>query len=438
MLLNQAMQAHSAGQLDQAGQLYQDLLLRQPEQVDGLHLFGVLQAQQGRHEQAEALIRRALALRPEEAIFHNNLGNVCAERGRHEEAESCYRAALDRDPTRLDAMNNLGVLLSRRGQAADAELLLKGVIRLSPDFADARQNLASHFLRAGRLGEAVQQCMDGLIVAPTNGMLRRVLGMAYTLAGMEAEAIAVYRAWLAAEPDHPVASFHLAACLGEGVPERAPDAYVCRVFDNFAGTFDAKLADLGYRAPQLVAEAVARALGPGRRALDVLDAGCGTGLCGPLLAAHARRLVGVDLSAGMLRRAVARQVYDALLQGELLAYLRSQTAAFDLLVSADTLCYFGALQGFAEAAAAALRPGGWLCFTVEALDARPEGIDEAGRDLTLDHHLHAHGRYSHRRSYVERCLRDAQFSLCEVQSAVLRMEAGEPVSGWLVLARREA
>ena len=28
--------------------------------------------------------------------------------------------------------------------------------------------------------------------------------------------------------------------------------------------------------------------------LDVLDAGCGTGLCGPLLAPYARRLVGVD------------------------------------------------------------------------------------------------------------------------------------------------
>ena len=38
----------------------------------------------------------------------------------------------------------------------------------------------------------------------------------------------------------------------------------------------------------------------------MLDAGCGTGLCGPLIAPHARRLVGVDLSGQMLAHARER------------------------------------------------------------------------------------------------------------------------------------
>ena len=36
--------------------------------------------------------------------------------------------------------------------------------------------------------------------------------------------------------------------------------------------------------------------------LDVLDLGCGTGLCGPLLRPYARALAGVDLSPQMLER----------------------------------------------------------------------------------------------------------------------------------------
>ena len=60
------------------------------------------------------------------------------------------------------------------------------------------------------------------------------------------------------------------------------------------------------------------------KSLDVLDAGCGTGLCGPLVAPYARRLSGVDLSAGMLARAKEKNVYDALVQGELTEYLRGQ------------------------------------------------------------------------------------------------------------------
>ena len=92
--------------------------------------------------------------------------------------------------------------------------------------------------------------------------------------------------------------------------------------------------------------------------LDVLDAGCGTGLCGPLLAPYARRLVGVDLSERMLDQARARDVYDELVKGELTEYLAASAGTFDAIVSADTLVYFGPLEAVAEAAERALRPGG--------------------------------------------------------------------------------
>ena len=71
----------------------------------------------------------------------------------------------------------------------------------------------------------------------------------------------------------------------------------------------------------------------------MLDAGCGTGLCGPLVAPYARRLTGVDLSAGMLAQAKEKNVYDELFKVELTEYLRDHTEAFDLIVSADTLVY---------------------------------------------------------------------------------------------------
>src|SRR4029077_16423873 len=100
-------------------------------------------------------------------------------------------------------------------------------------------------------------------------------------------------------------------------------------------------------------------------ALDVLDAGCGTGLCGLLVAPYARQLVGVDLSEGMLDHARKKNVYDELVRGELTAYLQNRHDAFDLIVTADTLVYFGALEDVAVAAAGALRSGGRVVFTVE-------------------------------------------------------------------------
>jgi predicted TPR repeat methyltransferase len=100
------------------------------------------------------------------------------------------------------------------------------------------------------------------------------------------------RSWRSLDPADPRSAHMLAALTGEDVPARASSGYVRAVFDRFAESFDEKLHSLDYRAPQLVAEAVEAALGTGRGDLEVLDAGCGTGLCGPLLRSYARLLVG--------------------------------------------------------------------------------------------------------------------------------------------------
>jgi predicted TPR repeat methyltransferase len=214
----------------------------------------------------------------------------------------------------------------------------------------------------------------------------------------------------------------LAACSGRGVPPRASDGFIERTFDGFAASFDSKLAKLSYRAPALVAGMIDL---EAAKSLDVLDAGCGTGLCGPLLAPYARRLVGVDLSTKMLLQAKARNVYDDLFKVELTAYLRDYTAAYDLITYADTLVYFGPLEDVVHAAANALRPGGRFVFTVEELD----GHADAGYLLC------AHGRYAHARSYVERVLAEAGLA-ADITTAQLRLEAGDPVAGLVVRATK--
>jgi predicted TPR repeat methyltransferase len=124
----------------------------------------------------------------------------------------------------------------------------------------------------------------------------------------------------------------------------------------------------------------------------------------------------------MLARAKEKNVYDALVKSELTEYLRDHGAGFDVIVSADTLVYFGDLEPVLAAAADALRPDGLFIFTLEHAVG---GGAESGYRLEL------HGRYSHRRDYVERLL-----SLVGLQPAIacadLRMEAGVPVAGLVI------
>lgn len=422
-----AVQLHQQGYLDAAQELYQRLLALDSRNANALHYLGVLLHARGQSDAAIECMRQSIALDPAVPDWHANLGNVLLHLRRLEDAADAYSAAVGLAPNNAAILNNLGALRRVQSRFPEAEAAFLKALEQDPARADAHANLGNLYGDMGRLKQAFKHYCEAVILDPKLYPARTMLGIAYHSLGRFEEAAQVYRDWMAEEPDNPLPRHYLAACTGEAVPDRADDDYVEATFDAFAESFDGKLGQLAYRAPQFVADAVARIYGdPGKR-LDVLDAGCGTGLCGPLVAPYARRLVGVDLSTRMLTKAEPRGVYDELRKAELTAYLESLRQDFDLVISADTLCYFGKLDAVSKAAHDALRPQGWLVFTVESI---------VGTDPAADFHLNPHGRYSHNRDYVEAALRAAGFARVDAEFLQLRTEAGLPVHGWLFGAQR--
>jgi predicted TPR repeat methyltransferase len=416
--------AHAVGllrdeQIEEAESALSDVLL---------HFLGVLRHTQGRTDEAVALIRQALAQVPEHAGAWNNLGNVLLSAGRIDEAVQAYEHAAEvgqDTPDCANALNNLGIVYRKQGRPTEAEAACRRALEVRPDFGDAWYNLSQALMAQGRVHEGLLANSRAIASWPHHLQARDQVIRALVLLGERERAAQMYREWLAEEPDNPLVQHHLAACLGEAAPARASDAYVQQVFDSFAASFDAKLELLHYRAPELVTQALRAAAGKPQAALRIVDAGCGTGLCGPLIKPWANRLAGCDLSVGMLRRARERRAYDVLHQSELVYYLDTQPDTFDAVISADTLCYFGVLDEAMAAARRALRAGGWLVFTVEALP----------QDDRAPHRLLPNGRYAHGADYVRSALDQAGLALLDLRAETLRLEAGLPVAGWLVTAR---
>ena len=414
------------GQLPEAEEVYRKVLAAAPDHPHALHYAGVLAHQQGRSEQGIALIQRSIVIDPGEPDYFNNLGIVLRAGGRLDEAADAYRRAIALDPGHVNAHSNLGVVLKAQGRTAEAEAAYRAAIRLNPEHIDALHNLGVLLSGLGRTQEALDCYCKVTTLSPRHPEARTLLALAHCRLGERDKAIQIFEAWLQDEPDHPVARHMLAACSGRDVPPRASDAYVEKVFDGFAASFDVKLGKLLYRAPALVGAVLSDSGLPPDGNLVVLDAGCGTGLCGPLLRPYARRMVGIDLSEGMLAQAREKQTYDELVKGELTEHLRGRPDTYDVIVAADTLVYFGSLEDVTTAAAAALRAGGAFVFTLErsseAEDASP---------FTLQ----VHGRYSHSRDYVERLLTAAGLQR-HIVEADLRMESASPVAGLLIHATR--
>ena len=255
-------------------------------------------------------------------------------------------------------------------------------------------------------------------------------GLACEKAGDIAGAVAAFRAVLAMDlADRGGAAIRLAA-LGHGpVPDRASEAYVATLFDQNAEAFDDMLVEqLGYHVPMLLRELLrARGLSGVSRLLDL---GCGTGLSGQALNDMAAHATGVDLSEGMLAVADDKAVYDELYVGDaegfLAASLEDGAEPWDLIVATDVLPYLGRIAGLLSAAAACLKPAGWLAVSTEALaEDHPEGFAVGP--------LH---RFAHGVGHVRACLEAAGLAVVAVEPIVVRHDRGQPIPGHLILAQR--
>jgi predicted TPR repeat methyltransferase len=420
-----AIGRHQAGELGAAERVYQAVLERVPDRVDVLNVLGILKYERGEFGEASAIMRRLLDIDPSADGVWTNLGNVHLKRGRLADAVEAFKRSLELVPT-AEAWANLARVYRRLGDLPVSELACHQALALSPDHPAATHNLALALLGRRRIEAGVKAALRAMQLLQPGERRSKSYVQYLLVAGEPAQAATVLRAWQALEPDDAYMLHHLAACTGTAMPQRASDAYVEKEFDGFAASFDTKLAHLNYRAPQIVADAMAKVVPAAASQFDVVDLGCGTGLCGPLLKPWARAMVGCDLSAGMLKKAADRGVYDELCKAELTAFMRDRPAAFDLAVSADTLIYFGELGDVARAVHAALRPGGVFVFTLEAL---PDGDTGPVR-------LMPHGRYAHDGAHARQVFADAGLHVDAPESVVVREENMVPVRGWLVTARR--
>jgi tetratricopeptide (TPR) repeat protein len=111
-----AVRHHEAGRLQAAAQIYRPVLAGEPNQVDALHLLGVIAFQEGKYDLAIEYIGRAIGLAGTYAAFHsNNLGNALQAQGKLDEAVACYGRALGLKPDYADAHNNLAAPCRLRG-----------------------------------------------------------------------------------------------------------------------------------------------------------------------------------------------------------------------------------------------------------------------------------------------------------------------------------
>ena len=418
-----------SGNFDDAEGCYRRALAINPDYAEAHNNLGRTLQEMGRTEEAEASFRRALQIKPQDVLAHDNLGRILQQLGRPQEAEASFRRALQIDPNHVDSLLHLGNILSDLGPAQEAEACYRRALQIRPDFIQAHYGLGILAMKHGLYDPAIAQFERVIALDPTRDSAKIDLCQAiYMLSAGDPEK-AKDLACKARElhPQDPIVLRGTAGMVGETRITTDETTYTRKLFDGFAQTFESKLGELDYSTPKYLAHELGLGTGQFAHKLDVLDAGCGTGLCGTYLRPVARTLVGVDLSPGMLRLAKEKNLYDALHEGGINEFLRQHVRAFDLIVFADVLVYFGELLDVIESSFRSLRQEGRIAISAECIEPGASGESFV---------LQASGRYAHSPNYIRQLFEHIGFSIERFTFCTLRMENEKPILGCIVVASK--
>jgi len=420
------------------------------------------------------------------------LGVLMVELGRVAEAVACLSEAVAADPANPGFAAGLAAAHEVAGQIDAALAVLLRNIAAAPNLTEQRNAAILLCVRRRDFRQAVLLAEETRKVGIADACSFGLMGHALSSLGRHADAAEAYAEALKLGPDDPYVR-HLVAAAGV-VPgaERAPAEYLRVVFDGYAERFEVHLVSLGYRVPGLIRGMLLqhRRIAAGEKLGPVLDLGCGTGLVGLAISdLPIGPLIGVDVSPRMLEQARAKRVYTDLIEADLMESAPSlglgrdadTSAAYGvqansdrvgrqshmrehrpdhadrafraegsrsanetsmicrfagevpLILAADVLCYFGALEAIFVAVHAALTAGGWFIGSLEELLADHDGVIPGNGAWALQRQ----GRYAHSPAYLRAVATEAGLRFLRLERETVRFESNAPVHGLLFVLQRD-
>ena len=232
--LAEASRYRQTGNLKAAKAVYADMLRKDGDNAEVLHLLGCLSEEMGSADQAIKLVtkavkadptvpaycynlgnmllrqgqlaeairyyREAIALKPDYAVAHNNLGRALSQAGDREGAKASFQNAIAHAPRYADPLNSLSLERKAQGDLEGAVAACKAAIDIKPDFAEAHCNLGGAYLMMQRVVEATNAYAMAVRLQPTRAMYHANLGGALLRLGRQREAVLAFEEALRLDP----------------------------------------------------------------------------------------------------------------------------------------------------------------------------------------------------------------------------------------------
>lgn len=443
---------------DDAVLLLQKALAINPKFSAAYNNLGTIYDAKNEWDAAISAYHAAIAIQPNYADAYYNLGLAFQKAKRFSEAMTTWQALLELAPLHFGAQFQLGRLYMQQNKYQQAIEQFYKIEKEYPEHFETQSNLATSFLKLGWLGHAKKHYLQALNVKPDDvqvlfnlgviamqqGSLREAiefytrvisvdvdffeaynnLGVTYLSMQNREKALQYFREALRMQPDNKAFQHTIDILAQDKQLSASPPEYVRSLFNSYAGHYDTHITEtLHYDVPRQLYAAVSRQMNISHMDLDILDVGCGTGLCGELFKTKSNRLIGVDIAEKMLAVAAGKNIYQQLIHADIPDFLKEHPAAFDLIIAGDVVVYFGDLKELFADVYQALRLQGWFVFNAEM-------------NVKNDYRMTESGRFAHSKAYLDRLLAEQHFTVVDYQVIHLRSQNNISQQGHLYLLKK--
>ena len=224
-LLGEARALQRQGALNEAAQIYVEILRADPANMGALYHLAQVNCRQERIVEGIGLLRRLLSIDPRQARAHNLLGLALGRLGQTQEALASFNDAIAVDPNLADAHGNRADLLAETGWKQAAVESYDRAIALEPDSFANWCNRGAVLYELRRFPDAVQSFERAAAIDPSNAQSQFNRGNALIGLGRHEAALAAFEAALAIEPHYAEALYNRGCLLSK--LKRYDDAIAC-------------------------------------------------------------------------------------------------------------------------------------------------------------------------------------------------------------------
>jgi tetratricopeptide (TPR) repeat protein len=212
-MLEEIVELHKQGKLEEAEQRYRELLTFNPDDPETLHLLGMVRRQRGDAAEAVELVRRAIELAPDRAPYYMTLGGIELHARMLDAARADFETALRLDPNLTGAYGALAQIALLQGDAARADENFKLAGRAGGERVDVLVGQGNLLLSRGDTDGAIKYLTRAAELFPGDPAPQASLGRAYLSKGMAAFAEQALNNALRLKADFHAARIVLAEAL---------------------------------------------------------------------------------------------------------------------------------------------------------------------------------------------------------------------------------